>query len=198
MNKVIRIPVFENQFLFNVRNELKVDRDEPDFRWIDQNWRPEIDSNIIGNLYDSIAEKEIFRLLQFETCAFCREKMEKITPLGDKGIVYVCKNCFYWGGRGTRPGGPTFTRANLGRVNFINNPDEVQLELLISHLNRNINKIYDLSPRQAEKLLPNILKDYLDCEVKTFGGTRDKGIDAMALKGATEKIIIQIKWRDKK
>ena len=198
VRQLIRIPVFNDEFLFNIRNEVDVDIDVPDVKWIDQGWKPEIDGKLIGMLYDPIAEKEVFRLIKFATCAYCRTDMTTLTPVGDKGIVLVCKNCFYWGGRGTRPGGPTFNRGNLGRINFIDNPDETSLELLINHLKDNIQRLYELSPRQAEKLLPNILSDYLKCEVIVVGGTKDGGIDAIAIRSDNSKMIIQIKWREAK
>jgi len=198
MKQPIRIPVFDEEFLFNIRNELTLSKDEPDLKWIDQNWKPEIDGEKVGMLYDSIAEKEVFRLIKFKTCAYCREPMTQLTPIGGKGEVLVCKNCFYWGGRGTRPGGPSYTRGNLGRLSFIDNPEEVKLQLLINHLNDNIDKLYNLTPRQAEKLLPSVLSDYLNCEVKAIGGSRDNGIDAIAIKSDKSKILIQVKWREKK
>ena len=66
MRDKIRIPVFEQEFLFNIRNELTIIDDEPDHNWIDQNWKPEIESLYTGGQYDSIAEKEVFRLLKFK------------------------------------------------------------------------------------------------------------------------------------
>lgn len=198
MREKLRIPVFEQEFLFNIRNEIDPIKDEPNFKWIDQNWEPEIKSQFVGGQYDSIAEQEVFRLLKFKSCPFCRTKMDELKPKYDLGIVYVCRNCFYWGGRGTRPGGPTNTRANLGRLSFLQNPDEVRLELLINHLNQNIERLYNLTPSQAEKLLPSVLKDYLDCDVKVIGGVKDGGIDALALRSENEKVLIQVKWREKK
>lgn len=205
MRESLRIPVFEKEFLFNIRNELVIEIDEPNPKWIDNGWNPENDgwdpgakAYFIGSQYDSIAEGEVFRLLKFHTCPFCRTNMESMRPIGDLGIVFVCKNCFYWGGRGTRPGGPTNTRGNLGRLNFVSNPDEVKLELLINHIKENLDRLYKLTPRQAEKVMPSVLSDYMDCEVKALGGTKDGGIDALAILGENEKIIIQIKWREKK
>lgn len=199
MRNKIRIPVFDKEFLFNIRKERNIIKDEPNIKWIDTNWKPEINSNLIGNLYDSIAENEVFRILKYNTCAYCRNQMHLLKePVSGKGKVYVCKNCFYWGGRGTRPGGPTHSRGNLGRMSFIDNPEEVKLELIINHLNKYSEKLYDLTPKQAEQILPNVLSDFLDCEVLTFGGTKDKGIDAIAIKGNNEKILVQIKWRENK
>ncbi|WBX72938.1 restriction endonuclease [Tenacibaculum pacificus] len=205
MREQLRIPVFEKEFLFNIRNELIVKIDEPNNKWIDTDWRPENDGwdpdlkrHLLGLQYDSIAENEVFRLLKFRTCPYCRTSMEKLVLPENLGIAFVCKNCFYWGGRGTRPGGPTNTRGNLGRLNFISNPDDVKLELLINHLQQNVDRLYNLTPRQAEKLMPSVLSDYLKCEVKGIGGTKDGGIDALAILGENEKMIIQIKWREKK
>jgi len=197
MRNNIRIPIFNREFLFNVYNEIFVDEDIPDCRWIDHQWKPEISGNNIGSLYDTAAEHEVFRLLKFRTCAYCREKMDKINPISG-GVAFVCKNCFYWGGRGTRPGGPSNTRGNLGRINFVKNLEEAKLEQVISYLNQNIDRLLGLTPTEAEKLLPEVLKDYLNCEVKAFGGTRDGGIDAMAIRGENEKMLIQIKWRESK
>lgn len=198
MRDNLRIPVFEKEFLFNIQNELIIDKDEPDLRWIDPEWHPEVKSNVVGGQYDSKAEQEVFRLLKFQTCPYCKSSMEELKSKYELGVVYVCKSCFYWGGLGTRPGGPTNTRGNLGRLSFVSNPDEVKLELLINHLNENIERIYNLTPMQAEKLMPSILSDYLQCEVKVMGGTKDGGIDALAILSEDEKMIVQIKWREKK
>ena len=197
MRDNLRIPVFEKEFLFNIHDEINIEYDEPNYKWIDPDWEPEIESNLVGGQFDSTAQEEVFRLLKFHTCPYCKSNMEALKPMCDVGIVYVCKLCFYWGGRGTRPGGPTNTRGNLGRLSFVSNPDEVKLELLIKHLNENIERIFSLTPRQAEKLMPTILSDYLKCEVKAIGGTRDGGIDALAILSETEKMIVQIKWREK-
>ncbi|WP_291076088.1 restriction endonuclease [Empedobacter sp. UBA6322] len=197
MRDHLRIPVFEKEFLFNIHNELEIYKDEPDYRWIEPDWKPEIKSELVGGQFDSIAEKEVFRLLKFNTCPYCKNNMEELKLMFELGIVYVCKSCFYWGGRGTRPGGPSNSRGNLGRLNFVSNPDDVKLELLLNHLNQNIERIYNLTPKQAEKLIPTILSDYMDCEVKTIGGTRDGGIDALAILSENEKMLVQIKWREK-
>lgn len=198
MRDNLRIPVFEKEFLFNIQNELIIDKDEPDCRWIDPEWHPEVKSNLVGGQFDSKAEQEVFRLLKFKTCPYCRSSMEELKSTYELGVVYVCKSCFYWGGRGTRPGGPSNSRGNLGRLSFVSNPEEVKLELLINHLNENIERIYNLTPTQAEKLMPSILSDYLQCEIKCIGGTKDGGIDALAILSENEKMIVQIKWREKK
>lgn len=197
MRSNLRIPIFDKEFLFNIRNEINIEKDEPDFRWIDSEWKPEIKSKYIGGQYDSIAEREVFRLLKFKTCPYCKSTMEELKPMFDLGVVYVCKLCFYWGGRGSRPGGPQNNRGNLGRLNFVSNPDDVKLELLLNHLNENIERIYNLTPRQAEKIIPIILSDYINCEVKSIGGTKDGGIDALAILSEKEKMLVQIKWREK-
>ncbi|WP_035643543.1 restriction endonuclease [Flavobacterium sp. ASV13] len=197
MRKDIRLPVFEKEFIWNVKNEIEVIADEPNLKWIDSNWRPYSILSKDSFSYDPVAENELFRLLKYNTCAYCREKMTKLQePVSGPADVYVCKTCFYWGGRGTRPGGPTYTRGNLGRMSFINNPEDAKLELIINHINSYSEKLYDLTPQQAEKIMPIVLSDYLNCEVIAFGGTKDKGIDALAIRGADEKILVQIKWRE--
>jgi hypothetical protein len=196
MRPQLRIPVFTGQFLFHLQNERTIESDVPDYRWIDSGWSPDFEHSREHHAYDSAAEKEIFRVLTFKTCPFCRSSMVEMTP--DSGKIYVCTACFYWAGRGARPHGIPLSRANLGRINFVNNPEEVPLELLINHLARNTDKLLGLSPNQAEKILPSVLSDYLSCEVKAFGVTHDKGIDALAMRGEKEKMLIQIKWHEDK
>lgn len=194
----IRIPIYNGEYLFKVRPDIIIEADDPDMRFYDPSRTPEISSNKIGLTYDSIANKEVMRLMKYKTCAYCREPMLEVVTVGDHGIVLFCKNCFYWGGRGARTFGPVDARGILGRIDFVSNPDEAQIDAVINHLNADIDRLYDLTPRQAEKILPAVLSDYLKCEVKAIGGTKDKGIDALAIRSDDSKMLIQIKWREKK
>lgn len=194
----IRIPVYSGEFLFNVRAETQIETDEPDLRIIDASWTPEIDSNKIGLSFDSLANREVLRLMKYKTCAFCRQKMAEIRTVGDHGTVLYCKNCFYWGGRGARTFGPADARGIIGRINFVSNPDEAKIDAVIAHLNSNIERLFGLLPKQAEKIMPAVLSDFLKCEVKAIGGTRDHGIDALAIRSDESKMLVQIKWRNKK
>lgn len=195
---MIRIPVFNKNFLFNIGEELQITNDNIDKKWISGQWKAEIPMSNEHVGFDNIAKKELFRMLKYETCPFCKEKMINISNYKRFGeSFFVCRNCLYWGGRGSRGGfdGAYLNRGVLGRIDFLDNISEVKLEQIIVYLNNNIEKIYELSPREAEKLMPFILRDYLDCEVLAFGGVKDKGIDALAIRGNGVKIIIQIKWR---
>lgn len=199
MRDTIRIPVFNEEYLFNVYEEIDPKEDTPDLKWIDSKWEPEVWESYVGPRYDKVSFHELARLLKFRTCPFCREGMKQILDDPSQlGVVLVCTNCFYWGGRGTRGQveGPTNNRGILGRLSFTENPDEVPLEALIQHLALNSDKIIGLTPKQAEKVVPIILKDYMMCEVLAIGGTKDGGIDALAIKSNKEKIIVQIKWRE--
>ncbi len=191
---MIRLPIYNKDFLFNIGKDLTVNEDRPNPIWTSGLWIPKRCGNDISS--DDIAKKELFRLLKYNTCPFCGEKMRDIAEYKDYGnSIFVCDNCLYWGGRGSRIDGPYSTRGILGRMEFTNNIEDVKLEQVLVYLKSNIEKIYDLSPREAEKLLPHILSDYLDCEVLAFGGVKDKGIDALAIHGDGVKMLIQIKWR---
>lgn len=197
MKPPLRLPLFDDDFLFLLQNEVDVTDDIPDVRWIDPAWRPEREFSRASVRYDSIAEREIFRLFKFQTCPFCRENMKELkTPTGK---VFVCTNCFYWAGRGNRPMvSDPLGRAILGRLHIVDNPEEAPLDLLINHLSENSDKLFGLTPGQAEKILPPVLSDYLKCEVIAIGGVKDKGIDALVIRGENEKMLIQIKWRQEK
>lgn len=193
---MIRIPVFNKDFLFNINDNVSVEKDFADFTWVSGKWNPSEESEFLVQSTDPIANRELLRMLKYKTCPFCGSNMIDIAQYKESGnTILVCNNCLYWGGRGSRVDGPYSTRGVLGRMEFLNNPNEAKLEQILLYLNNNIEKIYDLSPREAEKLLPHILKDYLDCEVLAVGGVKDKGIDALAIHGNDTKMIIQIKWR---
>lgn len=193
---MIRIPVFDKKFLFNIGDEPKVVNNIINRKWVSEHWEPEFPMSTIQLGFDNIAKEELFRMLKFKTCPYCKTKMINISKYKKYGESFlICKNCLYWGGRGTRDNGPVLNRGILGRIDFLNNLEEARIEQVITFLNSNIEKIYELSPRQAEKLLPEILHDYLDCEVLALGGVKDKGIDALAIHGDNTKMIIQIKWR---
>lgn len=195
---MIRIPVFNKNFLFNIGKEPQVINDKINEKWISGQWKAErpMSNKQVG--ISSIAKEELFRMLKYKTCPFCKKEMIDILNREKYGeSLFVCKNCLYWGGRGSReePCAPYLNRGVLGRIDFINNVDEMKLEQIIVYLNNNIEKLYELTPQEAEKLMPYILRDYLDCEVLAFGGVKDKGIDALAIHGNGIKTIIQIKWR---
>lgn len=199
MRDNIRIPVFTGEFLFNVYDEFEVMNDEVKLEWIAETWEPEVWEKYVGPRYDKIAHYELHRLLKFGTCPFCRSKMSLLDKETQPGNVYVCKECFYWGGRGTRGmfEGPLNGRGILGRMNIIENTDEVPEDVLINHLAKHTDDIIKLTPKKAEKIVPVILKDYLKCEVKAIGGVKDNGIDALAIRSDRSKMIVQIKWREK-
>lgn len=194
----IRIPVFNDSFLFNIYEELDIKEDKVDLGWVDENWQPEVWESYIGPRYDSKALFEIHRLMKFGTCPFCLTKMKQVDKDIQPGTIFVCYECFYYGGRGTRGWfeGPSNARGNLGRLKIIENLDEVSEDILIKHLSLNSEDIIKLTPKNAEKIVPVILKDYLNCEVKAIGGVKDGGIDALAIRGENSKLIIQIKWRE--
>lgn len=202
MRENIRIPVFNKDFLFNIYDKIEITDDIPDVRWIDQNWKPQKNCDYVGPRYDPIAMYEINRVLKYRTCPYCRTLMKNISKYPGEDIfdnvVLVCENCFYWAGRGASGDDPLsiHNRGILSRINFVENPDDEKLNILINYLNNNINRLVDLTPRQAEKLLPSVLSDYLKCEVMAFGGVKDKGIDALAIRSDDCKILIQIKWRE--
>ncbi len=197
---MIRIPIFNKNFLFNIGKEPQVINDRINEKWISGQWKAELPMSNEHVGFDNVAKEELFRMLKYKTCPFCKEKMIDISSYKKSGdSLFVCKNCLYWGGRGSRADfdAPYLNRGVLGRIDFINNIDEGKLEQIIVYLNSNIEKLYELTPQEAEKLMPHILRDYLDCEVLAFGGVKDKGIDALAIHGNGLKTIIQIKWRKK-
>lgn len=200
MRSDIRVPVFNKSFLFNMYDNINVIEDVPDSRWVDQSWKPEVDSNYVGPRYDKVAMQEIHRVLKYKTCPYCRTPMRNLAKYDDYNTVFVCDKCFYWAGKGVS--GDDFlsiqNRAILSLINFVQNPDDVDLGIMINYLNNNIDRIFDLTPRQAEKIVPIILSDYMKCEVLAFGGVKDKGIDALAIHNNDYKILIQIKWRENK
>lgn len=192
---MIRIPVFNKDYLFNINDNIVIEKDIANIKWVSGEWFPTKRSEFLVQPTDTIANQEVLRLLKFKTCPFCGKKMKDIAKYKPENTILVCENCLYWGGRGSRIDGPYSTRGIVGQMDFLNNLDEARIEQILSYLNSNIDKIYELSPREAEKLLPHILRDYLNCEVLAMGGVKDKGVDALAIHGDNTKMIIQIKWR---
>nr|WP_121271760.1 restriction endonuclease [Pedobacter schmidteae] len=193
----LRIPTFKDEFLFNVYDKINVQIDEIDYNWIDPTWNPEVRSSTVGTRYDAIAHKELARMITFKTCPYCRTKMIELESHKQPGIVLACQHCLYWGGRGTRDwgGGTDNARGILGRCSVVENVDELTIFQTIEHFKNDSLDLVNMTPSRAEKLIPIILKRYLDCEVKVVGGVKDNGIDALIIRTDKSKMIVQIKWR---
>ena len=67
---MIRIPVFNKNFLFNIGEELQITNDNIDKKWISGQWKAEIPMSNEHVGFDNIAKKELFRMLKYETCPF--------------------------------------------------------------------------------------------------------------------------------
>jgi hypothetical protein len=193
----IRIPTFSEEFLFNVYTEHNPVNDKPDYEWLDLGWQPNSWTPEVGMRSDPIADRELARLTTFQTCPYCRTPMIKLEAGKQSGLVLACQHCMYWGGRGTREwgGGPDNFRGILGRCRVVDNVDELTIFQAITHFKNDNLDLVNMPPAKAEKLIPLLLKRYLECEVRIVGGVKDNGIDALIIRNKKTKMIVQIKWR---
>ncbi|MNZ90851.1 hypothetical protein D3C78_1098220 [compost metagenome] len=144
-----------------------------------------------------------------KSCYFCRSKCKPVDHYCDKHserdttpqYIYMCPSCGFWFGRGTREYmvGPAWGKFIFGKIqSFPVDAEEINTEQLISFLNENKAHITKINPFKAEDIVCEILKDYLDCEVRKVGGRKYGGIDGYVLKGNKLSTLIQIKWRRNK
>lgn len=142
-------------------------------------------------------------------CSFCHSNCTAINYYCDKNsqgehtpqYIYMCPLCGFWFGRGTREYniGPAWGKFIFGKVNYLPiDSTKINTEQLICYLNDNKSHLTKINPFKAEDVVCEILKDYLDCEVRKIGGRKDGGIDGYVLKGDKLSAIIQIKWRQNK
>ena len=71
---------------------------------------------------------------------------------------------------------------------------EVPLTALRTHVEKHFDSIRDIHPRKFEDLCQSVFQDYLDCEVRQTGYSRDGGVDLYAVNG-TSQYAIQLKRR---
>lgn len=149
---------------------------------------------------DERLENELRRLTKFSTCPICRNGTEKVPSWVEDENIQICLNCGYWGGIGFRDWNSHMhahpMRGVIGRYQAINPIDAQSTEYLISHFRRFPDQLPNISPKRSEEFVMDLLSDYLDCEVKTLGGTKDGGVDGYILKGNDISTIIQVKWHE--
>jgi hypothetical protein len=138
-------------------------------------------------------ETEVLRLIRDATCRFCRSPMRAIPYFGDRR-VFVCPTCGYWGGRGEDDEHRALnSRAVLGAIHRVN-LDSLRFPELVGHLQHIPDHLLKLSPQRAEQVVMDLLRESLDCEVRTVGGTKDWGVDGYIIRNDNIKTIVQVKW----
>lgn len=194
----LKIPIFDDEFLFNVYEEPVVDTDIPSSEWISPEWVSNSNLDSIGERSDPVAFYELSRLLKYQTCPFCRDKMIQVLEKEQPGILYICKSCLYWGGRGTRDwgSGPKDHRGILGRYKFINDPESISPAILLRYLRKSPSDLLNISPTKAEKFIVDLVRDAYECDARLVGGVHDRGVDGIIIKNDKVGTIIQIKWRE--
>lgn len=199
-----RIAIFDNWLPFHIGLDTKnTEKDEP-IKWLEF-----IKSPIFKLVYEKKEEKyytlndkraidEIHRILTHQTCPICRIKMaERPSDFNEK--IFVCLKCGYWGGRGSRMDNvyeAVPLRGVIGIYKPIQPLSDLTTEYLITHLKKHPEQLPKIGPKRAEKFIIDLLKDYLNCEVRLIGGAKDKGVDGFVLNGEDVKSIVQIKWRE--
>lgn len=138
---------------------------------------------------------EVLRLVDEGTCRYCGIPMRDISEFF--GRMLVCSACGYWGGRGTRDlgNGPWNHRGALGVVRLYDlNAPELPLGPLLRHLRSVPDSLLQLSPFRAERVVMDLLKESLACEVRPVGGVKDGGVDGYIVAGDELKTIVQVRW----
>ena len=204
MKQSPRIATFDDWIPFHIGTEIKSPDNDNPIDWSNFINYPKFEITYEkGNessysLADRRAIDEIHRLLKYETCPICRTKMSKRQPDFHETLL-ICLTCGFWGGRGSRMDNvyeQTPLRGVLGIYKPLKPLKEMSSEYLVTHLKRFPKDLPKIGPKRAEKFVNDLLVDYLKCEVKPIGGTKDKGVDGYVLKNDTISSIIQIKWRE--
>ena len=113
--------------------------------------------------------------------------------------ILVCLYCGFWGGRGSRMDNVHESiplRGVLGIYKPLRPLKDLDTRNLIHHLKRHPSDLTKINPRRAESFVVDLIGEYLDCEVKPIGGTKDKGVDGYVMMNDEIKSIIQVKWRE--
>lgn len=138
------------------------------------------------------------------SCPYCRCSTVVIPKYSeDPSVPYpqylrMCGSCGFWFARGTREyaHGPGWGRFMLGKARGVGaGSAELDTEQLIRHINKDPSLLPRMNPFKAEDVVVELLKDYLDADVRKLGGRRDGGIDAFVVKGDAISTLIQVKWR---
>lgn len=199
-----RIAIFDNWIPFHIGNEIYYPEMDNPINWSEFMNAPKFEltadfgSKSYYTLNDRRPINEVHRILKYHTCPICRSSMEKRQQDFNEQL-FVCLSCGFWGGRGSRMDNvyeKIPLRGVLGIYKPIKPLKDLETDYLITHLRRFPNQLPNIGPRRAEKFVIDLLSDYLKCEVKPIGGTRDKGVDGFVLKGDIISSIIQIKWRE--
>jgi hypothetical protein len=204
MKQNLRIAKFDDWLPFHIGIEKKKPKKDTPIDWENFINSPQFgityekDNHKEYRLEDKRAIEEIHRLLKFKTCPICRTRMTKRPPDFNEAIL-ICLHCGFWGGRGSRMDNvyeQTPLRGFLGVYKPLKPLKDLESEYLITHLKRFPKDLPKIGPRRAEKFVIELLADYLKCEVRPIGGTKDKGVDGYVIKNDKINSIIQIKWRE--
>ena len=161
------------------------------------NWPSQIESDRISKLAHYSHETG--------KCVYCESETVRISALSDEPEkdstpVYFrqCGRCGFYFARGTRgyADGPAWNRFMFGTVT-LEEVDSATIDThqLIRFLNKERAHITSINPFKAEDVVVELLRDFLQCEIRKVGGRKDGGIDAYAIKGDKISALIQIKWR---
>ncbi|AEV60116.1 restriction endonuclease [Pseudomonas ogarae] len=149
---------------------------------------------------DERLQKELHRLTKFKTCSICRSPTFQVESLVEDEDIQLCLKCGYWGGIGFREWNSHLhshpRRGVIGRYKAIEPIDAQSTDYLATHLRRYPKELTNISPKRSETFVMDLLSDYLGCEVKSLGGTKDGGVDGYILKGNKVGTIIQVKWHE--
>ncbi|HGY9571578.1 TPA: restriction endonuclease [Vibrio harveyi] len=149
---------------------------------------------------DVRVQKELKRLTTFNTCPICRTNTTQVESTVENENIQLCLKCGYWGGIGYREWNSHMhlypARGAIGRYKAIEPISAQSTEYLATHLRRYPQQLTNISPRRSETFVMDLLSDYLDCEVKALGGTKDGGVDGYIMKGDGISTIVQVKWHE--
>jgi len=198
-----RIAIFDDWWPFHIGTESNNAVEDKPSHWAETLSCPQFTStsSTTGEreyvIRDANATNEIHRLTKFKTCPICRQPMESISSIENE-VLLLCLRCGYWGGRGFREWNShrqaVPLRGVISRYQPLKSIANESTEYLITHLRKSPHDMTKISPLRAERFVMDLLSDYLDCEVKPLGGTKDNGIDGYIVKNDTVNTIIQVKW----
>jgi hypothetical protein len=151
-----------------------------------------------GRPFELWAHEEIWRIRNEIRCRFCDSSMTVINLRDGYNRLFMCPSCGYFGGDGARHAMVGhYSRGLVAKVVELPlDSPEVSPDEIIHYLKSLPQHLLRLSPARAEKVVAELLKDSLSCDVRPVGGVKDKGVDAYIVSNAKIKTIIQIKWHE--
>ncbi len=171
------------------------------------------------NVYDSIQNGEFaVRVFDAKQCAYCKKpvlrepgfsrswKSRRGAFIDDarcesSARVFNCTNCGWWylDHEESESGFNEHIEFSHIYEGVIYQFDWAETSPAIAEVRQQVARrdlsLTDVSPKQLERLVGSIFRDYFGCQVKHIGGPGDEGVDLLLAYGGRVKAVVQVKRR---